>query len=111
MLIFLVNLYAIRDFLLTFASMKSKLFEEKPETARTSMERWVRIFPDRGDGYHLYDPLQEQPIGRILFDSDGNWIYDGTALNVEEQEEIAGAISGHCKEMDNLIRSLYEKEH
>lgn len=91
--------------------MKSKLFEEKPETARTSTERWVRIFPDQGDGYYLYDPLHELHIGRILFDNDGNWIYDGSALNIQEQEEIAGSISGNCKEMDNLIRSLYEKEH
>lgn len=87
------------------------MFKEKPETAKTSTERWVRIFPDRGDGYHLYDPLQERNIGRILFDVDGNWIYDGIVLNIEEQEEIAGSISGNCKEMDKLIRDLYEKEH
>ncbi|RFZ85190.1 hypothetical protein DYU05_06200 [Mucilaginibacter terrenus] len=86
--------------------MKSKLIEEKPETAKTSANRWVRIFPDQGDGYPLYDALQECNIGRILFDADGNWIYDGTALNIEEQEEIAGAISGNQKEMDDLIKSI-----
>jgi hypothetical protein len=91
--------------------MKSRLFEEKPKTAKTSAERWVRIFPDRGDGYQLYDALQERNIGRLLFDADGNWIYDGTVLNIAEQEEVAGFISGNQKEMDNLIKGLYEKEH
>jgi len=98
-------------FFSTFVSMKSKLFGEKTVTAKTSTERWVRIFPDQGDGYQLYDALQERNIGRILFDADGNWIYDGTALNIDEQEYIAGSISGNYKEMDNLIKGLYEKEH
>jgi hypothetical protein len=111
MLIFLAILYDFYKILSTFVSMKSKLFEEKTVTARTSAERWVRIFPDRGEGYQLYDPLQERHIGRILFDADGNWIYDGTALNIDEQEQIAGSISGNYKEMDDLIRDLYEKEH
>jgi hypothetical protein len=91
--------------------MKSKLFNEQPETAKTSAERWVLIFPDLGEGYQLYDALEERTIGRILFDADGNWIYDGTALNIGEQEEVAGFISGNQKEMNELIRDLYEKEH
>jgi len=91
--------------------MKSKLFEEQPETAKTCAERWVRIFPDRGEGYQLYDALQERNIGRILFDADSNWIYDGNTLDIDEQEEVAGFISGNHKEMDNLIRDVYEKEH
>jgi len=86
--------------------MKSKLFEEKPETARTSAERWVRIFPDLGDGYELYDALQERYIGRILFDTAANWIYDGNVLALDEQEEIAGFISGNHKEMNDLIRNI-----
>lgn len=91
--------------------MKSKLFQEKPITVKTSAERWVRILPDLGDGYQLYDPLQERTIGRILFDADTNWIYDGTLLNIEEQEDIAGSITGNNKEMNKLIRDLYEKEY
>jgi hypothetical protein len=86
--------------------MRSKLFEEKPKTAKTSAERWVRVLPDNGDGYQLYDALEGRFIGRILFDSEDNWIYDGEVLNVEEQEEVAGLISGNHKEMDNLIRDL-----
>lgn len=90
--------------------MKSKLFEERPETARTSAERWVRIFPDKGDGYQLYDALQERYIGRILFDMAANWIYDGNVLTVDEQEEVAGFISGNHKEMNDLISNFYEEE-
>ena len=86
--------------------MRSKLFEEKPKTAKTSAARWVRILPDNGEGYDLYDALAERFIGRILFDAEDNWIYDGQVLSIEEQEEVAGLISGSHKEMDNLIRDL-----
>jgi len=86
--------------------MRSKLFEERPKTAKTGTERWVRIMPDKGDGYQLYDALQDRLIGRILFDADDNWIYDGEVLNLDEQDEVAGFISGNHKEMDNLVRGL-----
>ncbi|MCQ6957323.1 hypothetical protein NPE20_05120 [Mucilaginibacter sp. JC4] len=74
--------------------------------AKTCTERWVWIMPDKGDGYQLYDALQDRLIGRILFDADDNWIYDGEVLNLDEQNEMAGFISGNHKEMDNLIRGL-----
>lgn len=106
MLIYLAKYCAFKEIFYTFAVMRSKLFEEKTETAKTSAERWVRIFPNRGDGYLLYDALQEQSIGRLLFDPDGNWIYDGSVLSIGEQEELAGAIGGHQREMDNLFKSL-----
>jgi len=66
----------------------------------------VRILPDNGEGYLLYDILREIFIGRILFDADDNWIYDGELLTVKEQEDAAGFISGNHKEMDKLIRDL-----
>ena len=86
--------------------MRSKLFEQQPKTTQTSTERWVRILPDQGGGYRLYDALAEAFVGQILFDSADNWIYDGTILSIDEQEEIAGAITGHQKEMDQLIWDL-----
>lgn len=86
--------------------MRSKLFKDRPETTRTGSERWVRIFPDLGDGHRLYDPMEEKELGRILFDKDNNWIYDGQMLNVYEQEDLAGFITGHQREMDKLMRDL-----
>lgn len=78
-----------------------------PKTVKAVTERWVRIFPDTGDGYRLYDPLNEVELGRILFDASDNWIYDGGVLSVEEQIEVEGAISGHEREMNQLLRSLH----
>jgi len=86
--------------------MKSKLFEERAKTTRTSLDRWVHILPDKGNGYRLYDASQARFSGRVLVDADDNWIYDGTALTLEEQEEVAGIITGNQKEMDELIRDL-----
>jgi hypothetical protein len=86
--------------------MRSKLFDQRPKTAKTSMERWVRILPDEGDGYVLYDVFQERLIGRILVDRDDNWVYDGHVLTPDEQEELAGTITGNQKEMDQLIKNL-----
>jgi hypothetical protein len=37
----------------------------------------------------------EDYLGRILFDADGNWIYDGEALKVEEQEQIGDYIANY----------------
>ena len=73
---------------------------------RTGAERWVRILPDEGEGYQLYDLLAERSVGRLLFDADDNWIYDGGALNIDEQEDVAGFITGNPKEMEELIRSI-----
>jgi hypothetical protein len=106
MLIFLAFLLSFFIFFSTFVFMRSKLFRDKPETIRTGSERWVRIFPDSGEGHRLYDPLEEQELGRILFDPAGNWIYDGEILSVDEQEEVAGLITGHRREMNELIRDL-----
>ena len=54
----------------------------------------------------LYDLFAERLIGRLLFDAADNWIYDGNVLAVEEQEDIAGFITGNHKEMEELIRSI-----
>ncbi|WP_426587991.1 hypothetical protein [Mucilaginibacter sp. R-33] len=49
--------------------MRSKLFEEQPEMAKTNTERWFRVLPDKGDGYQLYDALAELFIGPDLIRS------------------------------------------
>ena len=56
----------------------------------------VRILldADAGDAvlcYQLYSAYEENPdyLGRILFDAQGYWMYDGQALNITEQEQIA----------------------
>jgi hypothetical protein len=53
--------------------------------------------------------VREEAAGRILFDDADNWVYDGGVLTVSEQEEVAGKITGHQKEMDELLNSLKEK--
>ena len=86
--------------------MKSKLFPQKPSRTKISTERWVRVLPDSGEGYMLYDAIQEICIGRILMDASDNWIYDGQVLTIDEQEDVAGFITGNHKEMNELIRNL-----
>jgi hypothetical protein len=101
----LIILVFIQDFTELWF-MRSKLFVEKQERMRTDSERWVRVLPDNGEGYRLYDVLRESYLGRILFDSGDNWIYDGVILSVDEQEDVAGFITGNEKEMNELIRNL-----
>ena len=90
--------------------MKSKLFSESVKTEQLANEKWVRIFPDTGSGYRLYDPLNDSELGRILVDSDENWIYDGDQLSITEQEDIAASILGYGKEMERLLGSLVKKQ-
>jgi len=42
-------------------------------------------------------PDAENPsyLGRILFDQDGHWIYDGEAFTPNEQEQLAAFIINH----------------
>ncbi|MDB4926624.1 MAG: hypothetical protein JWR23_2680 [Mucilaginibacter sp.] len=106
MLIFLVFSFTFLYFFFTFVFMRKKLFDDLPKSLKLNSGTWLHIFPDSGEGYRLYDPLEGKEMGRILFDETGNWIYDGDSLGVEEQEEAAGAISGYQKEMDELFNSL-----
>ena len=89
--------------------MKNKLFDDLPKTVKLSTEKWLYILPNKGEGYLLYDPINEKEMGRILMNDADQWIYDGELLNVYEAEEVAGAITGHEKEMEELLKSLEEK--
>ncbi|WP_259065697.1 hypothetical protein HDF24_02605 [Mucilaginibacter sp. X4EP1] len=41
--------------------------------------------------YQLYTAYEANPdyLGRILFDANGYWIYDGNTLAIAEQEQLA----------------------
>ena len=38
--------------------------------------------------YNLYIAFDEAYLGRILFDDQGYWIYDGDELTIAEQEQL-----------------------
>ncbi|MBB5394772.1 hypothetical protein [Mucilaginibacter sp. AK015] len=38
--------------------------------------------------YNLFTAFDDISLGRILFDQDGYWIYDGEQLAVIEQEQL-----------------------
>jgi hypothetical protein len=38
--------------------------------------------------YNLYTAFEADSLGRILFDEQGYWIYDGDILTVTEQEQL-----------------------
>lgn len=38
--------------------------------------------------YNLYTAFEADALGRILFDEQGYWIYDGNDLTVAEQEQL-----------------------
>jgi hypothetical protein len=106
MLIFLVFSFTFLHFFSTFVFMRKKLFDDLPKSLKLSSGRWLHIFPGDGEGYRLYDPLEGVELGRIHFDQDDHWIYDGDLLTVGEQEEAAGVITGYQKEMNELLNSL-----
>jgi len=56
----------------------------------------VRVILDIGNkepvtSYLLYTTYEQTPdyLGRILFDQQGFWIYDGDVLTIDEQEQLA----------------------
>jgi hypothetical protein len=64
----------------------------------------VRVVPDIGNemavhSYNLYTAFDENPdyLGRILFDTQGYWIYDGETLTIAEQEQVAKFIINYVE--------------
>ncbi|MDF2431461.1 MAG: hypothetical protein JWP44_1092 [Mucilaginibacter sp.] len=64
----------------------------------------VRIVPGAEDGapvlrYELYSAFDANPdyLGRILFDKQGYWIYDGETLSIAEQEQVARFIINYVE--------------
>ena len=64
----------------------------------------IRIVLDSGIGskvtaYNLYNTFDETPdyLGRILFDAEGYWIYDGSVFSITEQEQLAKFIIDYVK--------------
>ena len=69
---------------------------------RTGPDEIVKIVPDTGSklaalSYNLYIAFEENYLGRILFDDEGYWIYDGDDLTVTEQEQVAKFIIQHME--------------
>lgn len=89
--------------------MSNKLFKEQPKTTEISAGRWLQLLPAGDAVYRVYDLQRATVIGRILFDDQGHWIYDGGYLTIQEQESLAGSISGYQREMIELLASLKER--
>ena len=64
----------------------------------------IRVVPDMENkskilSYSLYTAFDENPdyLGRILFDAQNYWIYDGETLNIAEQEQLAKFIINYVE--------------
>ena len=64
----------------------------------------VRVIPDNNNdegvmSYELYTAFEKAPdyLGRILFDPEGYWIYDGETLTIAEQEQVAKFIINYVE--------------
>jgi hypothetical protein len=78
---------------------------------RTGPDEIVRVVPDMENGmlsYRLYiaygargnnltDDKNPDYLGRILFDAQNYWIYDGEELSVIEQEQVARFIISYVE--------------
>src|SRR4051794_26924292 len=58
--------------------------------------------------YNLYNTFDETPdyLGRILFDAEGYWIYDGSVFGIAEQEQLAKFIIDYVKK-HTLLNELF----
>lgn len=58
----------------------------------------IRVVYEQQNGltvqvYQLYAAYEDDHLGRILFDEQGYWIYDGRKLSIAEQEQLAKFIT------------------
>ena len=79
----------------TYLSKEAKAWVKR----KNGPDEIIRVVPDlnldsMGPCYRLYTSFEENPenLGRILFDAQGYWIYDGNELSVIEQEQVASFI-------------------
>jgi hypothetical protein len=51
--------------------------------------------------YELYSSFEQvtENLGRILFDNEGYWIYDGNHLQVTAQEQVASFIINYMERL------------
>lgn len=66
----------------------------------------IRVVPDLEKSktvlsYNLYTAFDNNPdyLGRILFDAQGYWIYDGETLTIPEQEQISKFIINYVEKV------------
>ncbi|HEY8930044.1 MAG TPA: hypothetical protein VIM55_12675 [Mucilaginibacter sp.] len=54
---------------------------------------------ERVTAYELYVAYDNDPeyLGRILFDTQGYWIYDGDTFTIAEQEQVARFIINYVE--------------
>ncbi|MEO6850983.1 MAG: hypothetical protein ABI166_10140 [Mucilaginibacter sp.] len=104
-----------------------KAFLSGPQTitmdSKQGGQLTLRVIPEYNDAtealiygglafqlFHVEVPGYEAPkmelLGRLLFDREENWVYDGDKLTIDEQEEAAGFITGHRGAMDRLIKDI-----
>ena len=89
--------------------MRSKLFKDSTVNVKTASGRWIQVVSETVTSYQLFEPLYGQELGKLLFDQEDNWIYDGQLLDVDEQEDVAAVLTGCQREMDELLKSIRER--
>jgi hypothetical protein len=84
----------------TFLSGEAKAWVKR----KSYPDEIIRIVYDgesnaAGPTYKLYVAYDENPdcLGRILFDAEGFWIYDGQVLTIAEQEQLAKFIINYVE--------------
>ncbi len=87
--------------------LKSKIFLRDEAKAwlnrHNGASEVIRVVPSYApvghQCYELYAAYDEtgENLGRVLFDADGYWIYDGNDLNVIEQEQVAKFIINYVE--------------
>ena len=85
-----------------YLSQEAKAFVKRKD----GPDEVIRVVPDHPDRdasqcYQLYTAFDEMPdnLGRILFDEQGYWIYDGDQLSIAEQEQLADFIINYVERL------------
>ena len=87
---------------LSYLKSEAKAFIKR----KNGPDEVIRVIPESTSenetpSYGLYAAFEENPdfLGRILFDSQGYWIYDGKTLAVTEQEQVADFIINYVERL------------
>lgn len=92
----------MQDFVVkTYLKSEAKAWLKYRDGSREVVKIVPNVEQKQVQCYEIYSAYDQPPVymGRILFDTEGYWIYDGELLHAEEQEQLSQFITTYVEKV------------
>jgi hypothetical protein len=86
---------------ISFITTEAKAWLNRSDGSSEVLRVVSKDAPYGQQAYELYPAYEQnvESVGRVLFDVNGYWIYDGRCLSISEQEQIAAFIMNYIEKL------------